>query len=317
MLVGEQSVTTELDDWQDHIAHHETLNRTVIRASLRPLRHAGLHEAHVRYLASVYEELPPVVVQRSSLCIVDGAHRLAAAELLGLDEVKVAYFSGADQEAYIEGLRLNVRQGLPFTLRDRTKAAANLVSLCSTWSDRRIAITCGVAPGTVGRIRATVQNEQLPRREGIDGRLRPADPKEARRHISQVLAVMPNAKTHELVAITGSAPATVRSARRGPIPIRLTSGQCPDRGTDLEAGPSPTEDAAFSCDARAQAFAAWFQAHLIEDSHWAGLIQAIPIGRVYTLADEARHQARCWERLAKQLELGATLRRSGPVSMAL
>jgi len=309
-------VTTELDDWHDHLAHNENLNRTVIRASLRPLRHAGLHEAHVRYLASVYEELPPILVQESSLRIVDGAHRLAAAELLGLDQVKVAYFSGADREAYIEGLRLNVRHGLPFTLRDRTEAAANLLSLCATWSDRRIATTCGVAPGTVGRIRATVQNGQLPRREGIDGRLRPADPKEARRRISQVLAVMPNAKTHDLVVLTGSAPATVRSARRGPTPVRLTNGQRADPGADQRAGPSPKEDAAFSCDARAQAFAAWFQAHLIEDSHWAGLIPAIPIGRVYTLADEARHQARCWERLAKQLELGATLRRSDPESMA-
>jgi len=310
-------VTTELGDSQDALAHDENLSRTVIRARLRPLRHAGLHEAHVRYLASVYEELPPILVQRLSLRIVDGAHRLAAAELLGLDQVKVAYFSGADREAYIEGLRLNVRHGLPFTLRDRTAAAANLLSLCANWSDRRIAITCGVAPGTVGRMRATVQNGQLPRREGIDGRLRPADPKEARRHISQVLAVMPNAKTHELVALTGSAPATVRSARRGPSPIWLTNGQRAEPGADQGSGPSPKEDAAFSCDARAQAFAAWFQSHLIDESHWAGLIQAVPIGRMYTLADEARRQARCWERLAKQLELGATLRRSDPVSMAL
>lgn len=62
------------------------LRTRVLIAALReglPLRADGVNADHVAMLAEVPETLPPIVVHRRTMQVVDGAHRLRAAQLRG------------------------------------------------------------------------------------------------------------------------------------------------------------------------------------------------------------------------------------------
>jgi hypothetical protein len=65
--------------------------------SIRPgpsLRGDGLNGAHVAALAEVSDGWPPVVVTEDRV-LVDGHHRVAAAQQLGLDSIAAVVFKGS------------------------------------------------------------------------------------------------------------------------------------------------------------------------------------------------------------------------------
>jgi allophanate hydrolase subunit 2 len=69
---------------------------TVPILSLRPgesLRLKGADKGHVARLAETESPLPPILVDRRSMRVIDGTHRLLAASLRGREMVDVA--SGA------------------------------------------------------------------------------------------------------------------------------------------------------------------------------------------------------------------------------
>src|SRR5207244_6129995 len=105
------------------------------------------------------------------------------------------FFDGDDDEAMLETLRLNVRNGLPLRLEERKQAAAHLLRRHPSWSDRSIAATCGLSAGTIAGVRASLADasdgpsvEQFERRVGRDGRARPVDPKSARARVAAEIA---------------------------------------------------------------------------------------------------------------------------------
>ncbi|MGV9295980.1 ParB/RepB/Spo0J family partition protein [Amycolatopsis sp. NPDC003676] len=189
----------------------------------------GENDEHVRTLAESGAELPPIIVQRGTMRVIDGMHRLRAQVLRGAEEIEVLFFDGDDTAAYVLGVCENISHGLPLSLADRTAAASRIIASCPSWSDRVIAAAAGLSPHTVGglRQRATGRGAQLHNRVGADGRVRPINSAGGRELAARLIAENPDASLRDIARSAGLAPGTVRDVlariRRGadPVPQRL------------------------------------------------------------------------------------------------
>ncbi|MFF0490562.1 ParB/RepB/Spo0J family partition protein [Nocardia sp. NPDC004068] len=145
-----------------------------IVGSISP-RIAGEDVAHTELLARSYDVLPPILVHRASMRVIDGTHRVRAATLAGKDVVRVRYFDGTEEDAFLLSVRLNIAHGLPLSLADRRAAARRMLRIHPEWSDRKVGLAAGLDHKTVGSIRRDPSGEipQLAARQGRDGRVRP------------------------------------------------------------------------------------------------------------------------------------------------
>lgn len=192
-------------------------------------RVAGEDIGHARALAESGAALPPIVVHRPTMRVVDGVHRLRAAVLRGQRSIAARFVEGAAQDVFVLAVQLNSRHGLPLSGDDRTAAAARIVESHSRWSDRRIAGVTGIAPGTVAalRRRSTGQSGQSNARTGADGRVRPLDAAAGREAAVRVIAERPHASLRDIAAQAGIALSTAKDVRdriregRDPVPQRL------------------------------------------------------------------------------------------------
>jgi hypothetical protein len=195
-----------------------------LRGSDSP-RLGGEDLLHVRMLAEMEGGLPPIVVHRQTMRVVDGMHRLRAAELRGEDVVDVRFVEGDSASCFVLAVEANVRHGLPLSLEDRKVAAARILSSYPQWSDRRIGAVAGLAARTVASLRqhATGEGGQLDAvRVGRDGRARPVNSAERREAAIRLLAQDPSASLRAIAREAGVSPETVRSLRS-----RLESPQNP------------------------------------------------------------------------------------------
>ncbi|WP_414859079.1 ParB/RepB/Spo0J family partition protein [Nocardia terpenica] len=137
---------------------------------------AGEDAAHTRLLAESSDALPPILVHKPSMRVIDGLHRLKAVQSRGEDVVRVQYFDGTDEEAFLLSVQLNISHGLPLSLADRRSAASRILMFHPEWSDRWVGRIAGLDHKTVGTIRRSSTGEipQLSSREGRDGRVRRA-----------------------------------------------------------------------------------------------------------------------------------------------
>ncbi len=195
--------------------------------SLRPAdspRRTGEDEAHARMLADLEVDLPPVLVNRLTMRIIDGSHRVIAASLRGERTIKACFVDCDDDEAFVLAVRLNVAHGLPMRQADRAAAAERILLAYPQWSDRAIAATVGVSHKTVGAIRRRSSGEspQLHVREGRDGRLRPVDRWSRRREAARLVSERPEASLREIARAAGVSATTVRDVRN-----RLRRGEDP------------------------------------------------------------------------------------------
>jgi ParB-like chromosome segregation protein Spo0J len=198
-------------------------------------RVAGEDIQHARLLADSDAELPPILVHRKTLRVIDGMHRLRAAVLRGEEKIKVRLFDGSEDAAFVIAVEANIAHGLPLSLVDREVAAARIVASYPQWSDRAIAVITGLSAKTVGAIRRRVTADlpQLHSRIGLDGRVRPLNGADGRRRASELFALHPNASLREIAKDAGISPGTARDVRermrRGedPVPPRQrTNGEC-------------------------------------------------------------------------------------------
>jgi AcrR family transcriptional regulator len=145
-------------------------------ARLRPgpqVRFGGVDEAHARVLAAVPTSLPPIIVHASTFAVIDGSHRVRAAQIRGALEISAVLVDGSAVDLYMAAVRANVGHGKPLSIEERQVAAARLLESHAELSDRSIGDVCGLSHTTIGKLRrATGQNGQLTRRLGRDGRLR-------------------------------------------------------------------------------------------------------------------------------------------------
>ncbi|WP_280445542.1 ParB/RepB/Spo0J family partition protein, partial [Nocardia brasiliensis] len=117
-------------------------------------RTAGENAAHIRMLAESSTAFPPIVVHRGTTQVIDGVHRLRAAQLRGDSTISAVLFDGSITEAFVLAVKLNAAHGLPLSLSDRKAAARRILMAYPQWSDRAIAAVAGISPKTVGVIRS-------------------------------------------------------------------------------------------------------------------------------------------------------------------
>jgi hypothetical protein len=105
-------------------------------------------------LAQLAEPLPPIVVHRATMRIVDGLHRVRAAGLRGEEFIDAVFCDGSEDDAFVLAVDLNRAHGLPLSTADREAAATRIVRSHPDWSDQRVATVTGLAAPTVTSIRA-------------------------------------------------------------------------------------------------------------------------------------------------------------------
>jgi hypothetical protein len=288
-----------------------TENPTVIKVALSDLspgvqlRHGRTNRDHLKAIALSDGDWPPILVRRADKSIVDGHYRYLAACQLGKSHLDCTYFDGGEESAFLEALRRNTFHGLPLSLRDREAAARQVLALHLEWSDRRIGATCGLAPGTVGRIRIEVAGRsaddgELPARVGRDGRRRPVDPRATRNRIVRVLSDQPDRSLRDVARITGASPATVWAVKKQQEP-GATPPKNPSRRPAALCSTGWSSDAAVLSATHGENFVRWFERTSIGDER-VDFVSGIPISRVYQVADEARRRAAEWMELAAAVE---------------
>ncbi|WP_323372207.1 ParB/RepB/Spo0J family partition protein, partial [Streptomyces katsurahamanus] len=178
-------------------------------------RLSGESPEHVHVLAAAQSPLPPIVVHRATMKVIDGFHRVKAARLRGAETIEARFFDGDEAEAFVLAVRLNVRHGLPLALADRKRAAERIIASHPQWSDRRVATVTGVSPGTVGDIRKRTVPGRTPesRRVGQDGRVRPLDGSAGRMLAGELLAANPGLSLRQVARAAGISPETARDVR--------------------------------------------------------------------------------------------------------
>lgn len=182
----------------------------------------GVDKAHIARLAEVEGPLPPILIERRSMCVIDGAHRLMAASLKGQETIDAEFFDGSAADAFLQAVEANVMHGLPLTKDDRRAAAARIIRSHPQFSDRAIARLVGMATRTVAAIRRSAGSVQMGTRVGRDGKVRPVDGKEGRLRAAAIMADNPGASLREVARSAGVSPATARDVRK-----RLEQGKEP------------------------------------------------------------------------------------------
>jgi hypothetical protein len=277
----------------------------VALADLRPgasPRLQGEDEAHARLLAAAPGELPPILVHRPTMRVIDGMHRVTAASLRGHRHILALFFDGLWDDAFVEAVRRNVTHGKPLTQQERERAAERILTTHPQWSDRVVAEACGMSPRTVARLRRVVRPARSTVvRVGRDGRARPTDTTAGRLQAAEIMRERPEASLREVAELAGTSVGTARDVRH-----RLTSGRhpLPDRARALRepAAYDWSQDRAVAVSACGDRFASWFQASAIERASWVRFVDVLPLSRLYLVSDESRRRAREWSAFAGALD---------------
>ncbi len=191
-------------------------------------RLAGESEAHAQVLAESEASLPPILVHRASMRVIDGMHRLRAAVLRGEDNIAVRFFDGPADEVFVLAVETNIRHGLPLSRADRENAAARILVEHAAWSDRAIAQKAGLSAKAVAAIRRRLDDGTLQptQRLGRDGRIRPVNGAEGRRSAGAFIAANPDASLRMIARDAGISLGTARDVRER---IRMGLDPVPER----------------------------------------------------------------------------------------
>lgn len=143
-------------------------------------RVGGLDADHVRALEENPESWPPLVVvaRGSGYVLLDGFHRSAAAQNLGLASVGVRVVpTPPDGDLHALAFALNAAHGRPLTLADRRAFAARLLRAEPEVSNMEVSARTALSPTTVQKIREELEaGDEIPSvgsRIGRDGSRHP------------------------------------------------------------------------------------------------------------------------------------------------
>ncbi|MFB7273572.1 ParB N-terminal domain-containing protein [Streptomyces sp. NPDC056244] len=293
-------------------------------------RTTGENLEHIRMLAGALGEFPPIVVHRPTMRVVDGLHRLRAAELRKQEFITARMFEGDEAEAFVLAVQANLAGGLPLSVADRKAATARIIASHPQWSDRLIASVTGLSAKTVAEVRrkhpaATTRRPDS--RIGRDGRVRPADAGEKRRLASELILRNPELSLRQIAKAVGISPETARSVRsrllcdeepagRGPDDAGWTAEPPPRPGPDDSCtgtgpGQEPPDRAAVFQRLRTDPSLRYsesgrtllrlMEAHTLSGETWATLANCVPAHRRHTIASAAMEYARGWRAVAEQL----------------
>jgi ParB-like chromosome segregation protein Spo0J len=301
----------------DSTVHHASTARVPIarlRVAWSP-RLSAPDQAHISLLAQVAEELPPIVVHRSTMTVVDGVHRLEVFRLQGARVVRVRFFEGSDQEAFVESIRLNSTHGKPLTLQERQQAAVRVLRIHPEWSDRSIAQLCGLSPKTVGARRQRRRGEfvQLPYRVGLDGKTRRVDSQSHKaRDCARTITELANDGRPDSSRV-GAEGSNGNGHLRQPVLTEYVLAGCWNAESSTSLGKqSLMKDSAWQSTETGRAFARWFDSHQVQGDDWAPYVDQLPLSRLIAVSTAARACADVWQHLADAVE--RRLRHSGASS---
>lgn len=293
--------------------------------SLRPgesPRQEGEDKAHIARLAEAETPLPPIIVERRSMRVIDGMHRLMAASLRGQETVDVEFFDGSPADAFLRAVEENVTHGLPLSLGDRRAAAARIIASHPQMSDRAIGESTGLAARTVAAIRrrSTDGVPQLNARVGRDGRVRPLNSVEGRRRAAALLAEHPGASLREVARGAGISPATARDVRqrlergeepapaRGATPSTGDAVAIPVRASRSVEPPTPAmmleklvRDPSLRHNEHGRRLLRLLQLNRIGPDEWSGVMSAVPPHCAAIVVQMARQYAQMWLIFAQEL----------------
>ncbi|TDB96422.1 transcriptional regulator [Actinomadura sp. 7K534] len=310
--------------------------QTVPLSALLPAdspRLAGEDEKHTRRLIEIEAELPPILVHRGTMRVIDGMHRLRAAHASGRKEIRVRFFDGDENEAFLHAVRENVTHGLPLSLDDRRGAARRIIAANPNLSDRAIAGWTGLSDKTISalRKRSSAETPQSSKRIGVDGRARPLNSTEGRRRAMEFLTAHPDASLREIAAGAGISVGTAhdvrKQLRRGEDPIRSHPAGARPSGT-APPGPSPAsrqviavrrpardiagfdpgpllesflQDPAIRQSESGRGMLRWLHKHVVRETDVEQLVDAVPPHRADCLITFAEHCAGVWHSMADRL----------------
>lgn len=282
---------------------------------------------HIRSLAELKDRLPPILVHRKTMRVIDGMHRLKAAVLRGEQTIEASFYDGDGAEAFIMAVKANTQHGLPLSLSDRKAAAARIVRSSPHLSDRGIAEVTGLSPKTVGVIRwdSAEEHDEIQRRLGRDGRLRPLSTVDGRRFAGELINLNPRSSSREIARMAGISPSTVRDVRarlgRGedPVPVRqhrdnhierpTAERQIQERIKSVQSFQSRDEilrklsrDPAVRMTEQGRAMLRWLNSQSQQvDKDWGAVADQVPEHCTCLIADLACSIAGCWLEFAGEM----------------
>jgi ParB-like chromosome segregation protein Spo0J len=186
--------------------------------SLKPAhspRVEGISLRHAEILAESEDEFPAILVQRDTMRVIDGMHRIHAAQLRGRTNIAARFVEVDDDGAFLLAVESNIAHGLPLSLADRKAAAERIIQARPYWSDRAIAKASGLSWKTVGVLRRREQTvvQIGDKRIGRDGKVRPVSGAAGRRLTGELLDENPEASLREIARASGVSEATARDVR--------------------------------------------------------------------------------------------------------
>ncbi|MEV7417385.1 streptomycin biosynthesis regulator [Streptomyces sp. NPDC089919] len=288
-------------------------------------RRESLQDEHVRLLADSDAELPPIVVHRATMRVVDGMYRVRAAVLRGEAEIAARFFDGSPEDAFVLAVEANTSHGLPLSLAERTAAAARILATHSQWSDRAIASITGLSAKTVGVQRRKLggPGAEVTSRIGRDGRARPVSSAEGRRLAARIILDSPGASLRLIAEQSGVAPGTVRDVRarlrrgedivpnrqraEGPPPQPAGEPAPPEERQPAPAVPaadlagifrSLCRDPSMRLTHNGRQLLRMVELHLLDPQGWDRVAESVPPHRAEVVSAMALECARKWERFA-------------------
>ncbi len=205
---------------------------------------------------------------------------------------------------------------------DPYAAAGTVLAAHPEWSDRRIADLCGLSAKAVSCLRrdVTPQGALDDRRIGKNGRAWPLAAGEVRARIRAALTEHPEASLRSIASLAGASHETVRNVRAamwaaeavGVPPEAPPFTLIPDTLLSQPEDPIDhtqmwSEDQAIVSLQDGVHFASWFDRTAPGEACLAP-VEAVPLSRIYAVADEARRRAAFWQGFADLVEARARTR---------
>ncbi|GAA1983184.1 ParB/RepB/Spo0J family partition protein [Catenulispora subtropica] len=287
-------------------------------------RTGGLDERHVQTLAEIDGPFPPIVLHAATMRVVDGAHRLAAAERRGDTHIAAVYFHGTREEAFRVGVSANTAHGLPLSRAERRSAALRIIGSHPHLSDRAIAESAGLSHTTVAKIRKAALADgahtggDTPR-VGADGRVRPLSVADGRLAAGMIIAQRPEASLRTVAREAGISVGTARDVRlrvlegRSPLPPREARKQATfakERGAVADPPPQVVDAGVMFASLRrdpmlrytdsGRLLLRWLDQSMATMTRWNEVEGQIPGHCVDKIVKIARECSRFWATIADQ-----------------
>ncbi len=114
-------------------------------------RRGGTDPEVVEHYAGIFKEViwPPILVHRPTHKLLDGWHRVEAAQRAGVYALAVQWVDAKEEELFALAVKANLGHGVRLTREERYQAIARLRR--ESWTEERIAETLGCSLGMVNR----------------------------------------------------------------------------------------------------------------------------------------------------------------------